>query len=183
MAIRVKTQWHQETNKTPEDIGSVLAFNTWKVAVQAVDHIGDEDFHFETVPQRFAVLEEFLVFLIQVTDRWAHQHWDDDKRRRLITAMVLRLAETLQDNQTDWIGPADYRTIFIDRFNQRAVEYADFAFTDNEPGYQFRRYLGERVMAVMGEKTGNRWVIDQVMDIEIPEALKTAAKSFQGLVA
>jgi hypothetical protein len=34
----------------------------------------------------------------------------------------------------------------------------------------------------MGEKDGNRWVIDQVMDIEIPEALKTVRRGFRGLV-
>ncbi|CAK0781697.1 conserved hypothetical protein [Gammaproteobacteria bacterium] len=181
MAIRVKTKWHKSENKSIEDIASVLAFTTWKVSVQAVDHIGDENFKFETTQDRFAVLEEILLFLVQVIDRWAHEWIDDIERERLVTAMVLRLATTIDENQNDWVGAGDYRSRFITRFNERARDYAEFSFSQGEPGYQFRRYLGERVLAVMGEKDGNRWVIDQIMEVEIPETLKTMRRSFRGL--
>ncbi|CAK0740162.1 conserved hypothetical protein [Gammaproteobacteria bacterium] len=181
MVIRVKTKWHKAENKTVEDIASVLAFTTWKIGVQAVDHIGDENFRFETIQDRFVVLEEFLIFLIQVVDRWAHERMDDAERERLVTTMVLSLATTLDENQTDWVGMGDYRSRFITRFNERVRNYAEFSFSQDKPGYQFCRYLGERVLAVMGENNDNRWVIDQVMDVEIPGAIKVIRRGFQGL--
>lgn len=182
MAIHVKTKWHKAENKTIEGMASVLALNTWKIGVHAVDHLGDENFQFKTTQDRFAVLGEILIFLVQVVDRWSHPRMDDAERERLITAVTLQLAATLDENQNDWIGTGHYRSDFLIRFNERAREYADFSFSQADPGYQFRRYLGERVLAVMGEESGNRWVIDQVMEIEIPEALKTMSRVFHGLV-
>ena len=182
MAIRVKTKWHKSENKTVEDIASVLAFTTWKVGVQAVDHVGDENFQFENTRDRFVVLEEFLIFLVQVLDRWAHEQMDDAERERLITTTVSRLAATLDENQKDWVGAGDYLSPFLTRFNERAQGYAECSFTQDEPGYQFRRYLGERILAVMGENGRNRWVIDQIMEVEIPDALKVMHRGFQGLI-
>jgi hypothetical protein len=64
--------------------------------------------------------------------------------------------------------------------NQRAADYAEFSFADEEPGYAFRRYFGEHVRAVMGEKD-NQWITDQVMDIEVPEAMKPLRKAVRDL--
>ncbi len=185
MALRVKTKWHKSENKSLEDIASVLAFTTWKVGVQAVDHLGDEDFTFESTQDRFAVLGEVLIFLVQIVDRWIHEEWKDDAERgQLVTALVMRLASTWHENQNDWVVAGEYREPFIVLFNERAQEYAEFSCSQQEgPGYPFRRYLGAKVLAVMGEKSINRWVIDQVMDIEVPEALKTLQRGFRGLFA
>lgn len=181
MAIHVKTKWHKTDNKTIEDFASVLTITVWKVGVQSLDHIGDENFQFKTVQQRFAVLTEILIFLVQVIDRWTYERITDDERHRLITALVLQLAATIDENQNDWLEKGDYQTPFLTIFNERAHEYASFNFVNDAPGYQFRRYLGERVLAIMGIEQGNRWVIDQVMDIEIPDALKILQRSLHGL--
>ena len=61
-----------------------------------------------------------------------------------------------------------------------AADYAGFSFTDGEPGYAFRRYFGENVRAVMGERD-NQWITDQVMDIEVPEAMKPLRKAVNDL--
>ena len=39
------------------------------------------------------------------------------------------------------------------------------------------RYFGERVMSAMGPAFTNRWVIDQVMDIQGPEAYEKFKKA------
>ena len=181
--MRIKTKWHKKDR--PKDVGEiagVLAPITWRVAVRAVDHIGDEEFKFESGELRFQVLEEFLAFLVQVLDRMAYDRMEDEERSRLITAVALRLADTFEENQRDWVGPGDYRGTFIDKLNERVQDYADFSYGEDGPGYQFKRYLGDKVLAIMGGKDINRWVIDQVMDIEIPEALKTISKGFNDLM-
>ncbi len=183
MAVRVKTKWHTSGDKSVEDIASVLAFTAWKVGVHAVDHIGDENFRFERNQDRFAVLAEILIFLVQIIDRWVHEAWGDGaERRHLVTALVMRLTETLNENQNDWVGKDDYRGRFVALFNERTHEYADFSCTKEGPGYQFRRYLGAKILAVMGEGGSNRWVIDQVMEIEVPDVVKTMHRSLRDLI-
>jgi len=179
MAIHLKTQWHKSEKKSIEDVASALAFNIWRLSVHTVDHIGDEEFQFETAQIRFSVLEEVLIFSVQVVERLAYGQMEDELRRRLITAMVLHLANTIDENQKDWIGQGEYRSSFIEKYNERSADYATFSFLENQPGYSFRRYLGDRVLSEMGNK--NRWVIDQVIEIEIPELLKGIIKSFEGL--
>ena len=41
-------------------------------------------------------------------------------------------------------------------------------------------YFGENVRAVMGERD-NQWITDQVMDIEVPEAMKPLRKAVSDL--
>ena len=75
----------------------------------------------------------------------------------------------------------DYKEPFIQLMNERMGEYAGFTFDDGEPGFQLRRRVGEHVQEKMGEKD-NKWVTDQVMDIEIPDALKTFKKVTRNLL-
>jgi hypothetical protein len=51
---------------------------------------------------------------------------------------------------------------------------------DGEPGYAMKRYFGECVSAVMGEKD-NQWITDQVMEIEVREALPPLNKALKEL--
>jgi len=182
MAMHIKTKWHKHQDKTVEDSASVLGVNIWKIAVHMVDHIGDENFQFSNTEERFVVLEEILIFLVQIVDRLSYAIHNDNERHNLVTALVLSLAVNLEENQSEWLGNGDYRKRFLDRFNDRAQEYANFTFEEEQPGYQFQRYLGERVLTIMGEKNLNRWVMDQIIDIEIPEALKTLRRVWQGLM-
>ena len=42
-------------------------------------------------------------------------------------------------------------------------------------GYAFLRYLGEKVALAMAA-TDSKWVLEQVVDVEAPEAIKTLKK-------
>jgi hypothetical protein len=86
--------------------------------------------------------------------------------------VVLRLAELVQENSAEMFGSEDYRSPFIEKFNQRAAEYSELGFSDEGPSYPFLRHLGYQIQCVMGESQENRWVIDQVMDKDGPEVYK-----------
>ena len=61
-------------------------------------------------------------------------------------------------------------------------EYSNFTFEQgNQPGFQVRRCVGEHVRDVMGEKD-NKWIPDQVMDIEIPDAMKAFKRVTRGVL-
>ena len=86
---------------------------------------------------------------------------------------------TCRRTWTIWPAP-DYRGVFIDVLNERMGDYAEFSFSDGQPGYAFKRYLGEKVTDSMGPKD-RKWISDQVMEIEVPDMLKSLNKGLGDL--
>jgi len=176
--IRVKSRWNDKgRERTADDTGSVLGFNLWRIAGANVLHLENEGFQTDTYNQRLDVVAELLGFFVHVVDRMtSEKEYSEDERRDLITALALNLAKTMHDNRMDVNEEKkDYKAQFIQLLNERMAEYADFAYDGNEPGFQMRRRCGEHVTEVMGEKD-KKWVTDQIMEIEIPDALKTFKK-------
>ena len=181
--MRIKSKWHKKRPKTPEDLASATGFIGWRLATHHVDEIEAAGFDIETQQQRFDILREFLIFLIQAADRIVHTRLSDDDRSRFITALALHMAGTLEDNLRDYQGSGEYRRAFIERLNQEIPDYAELAYGEDGPGYRFLRYFGEKVLAIVGVKDANRWVIDQVMDVEAPAAIKSLTKTMDDLMS
>ena len=123
-----------------------------------------ERFDYSSDQQRLNVITEYLLFQVQIVDRLTHNQFGQEERRQLITSLVTRLAEHVQENGQELLGEGDYRSAFIDKFNQRSDEYAQFGFDQDGPSYPFMRHLGYEIQMLMGAEKENRWVIDQVMD-------------------
>jgi hypothetical protein len=183
MRLRVKNKWQDKNReRSIEDTAGVIAFNLWKIASANVLNLENEGFQTDTQSQRIDVIEELVAFYVSLVDRLAaDREYDEDRRRRLIVAMAMSLAKTVKDNRVDFDGEGDHSRAFVELLNERMSEYAGFAYSDGEPGFQLRRRVGEHVQAVMGEKD-NKWVPDQVMDIEIPDALKVFKRVVRGLI-
>jgi len=185
--IRVKSKWNdKDKERSAEETGSALGFNLWRIAGANVLHMENEGFQTDTYNQRLDVIAELVSFFAHIVDRMtAEKEYSDEDRRDLITAMALNMAKTMHDNRRDVnegeAKQADFRAEFIELMNQRMAEYATFTFDEGEPGFQLRRRVGEHVTAKMGEKD-NKWVTDQVMDIEIPDALKTFKRVARNLL-
>ncbi len=186
MKIRVKSKWNDKNReRSAEEIGSALGFNLWRIAGANLLHMENEGFQTDTYNQRLDVIAELVAFFVHVVDRMtAERDYDEEKRRELVTALALNLAKTMHDNRRD-VNPddqdSDYKGEFINLLNQRMAEYAGFSFDGDQPGFQLRRRVGEHVRDKMGEKD-NKWVTDQVMDIEIPDALKTFRRVAKNLL-
>lgn len=178
MRIRVKSKWNdKKRERTPTEVGSALAFNLWRIAGANVLNLENEGFQTDTQSQRLDVIAELVAFFVHVVDRMlATREYTDDDRGELITALALNLAKTMHDNRMDFVEEnergTDYKGQFIDLLNARMAEFAEFSFQDNEPGFQLKRRVGDHVTAVMGDKD-KKWITDQVLDIEIPDAMKT----------
>ena len=111
MALRIKSQWHNEdAERSLDEIAGALAFNGWRIAMDKAIHLHGEQFLYSDDRQRLAVIAEYLVFIIQLVDRMSHEPLEDDDRRELITALALRLADHLQENSKDLLGDDDYRS-------------------------------------------------------------------------
>jgi hypothetical protein len=175
--IKIKSQWFQTgTAKTPQQNASAMAFITWRVAQNMLKQMRSASFDIDVGEQYFAFTREVLVFLTQVLDRMAFQQMGLEGRTEFVTALVKRVAEVLEENEDGLLGaPPEGQTshynIFIDLFNELAGHYADFGFDEHGPDFAFVRYLGHRIEALMPAKD-QRWVVDQIMGIEVPEAVK-----------
>ena len=181
--MRIKSRWHNKNRpKTPEDLAGTLAFISWRIAAEGVKHMENEGFVFKEDSHYLGLIEEFLAFLIQLTDRFAFEHLSEDSRQRFVTTLALKLADTLQDNAIDLFGPGDYRARFIDKLNQRLDDYAEFGFSQESLNYSALRYFAACMKEVL-EETQNRWVIEHIIEIESPNAFTTLKKGVASLFA
>lgn len=181
--MRVKSKWSNKgRERSLAEIGGAAAFILWRIAQQGTLNLENEGFQTDTHAQRLDVIAEFLAFLVHVADRMKAEALEQEERQEFITSLARHLADQMQINRSDVQGKGDYRTDLVKLLNERAADYAEFSMTGSEPGYAFKRYFGENVRAVMGEKD-NQWITDYVMDVEVPEALKPLGKAMRELFA
>jgi len=175
MAIRMRTKWHTRGPKSIEDRAGVVGFNIWKIANESWKHMEKEGFRPGEDRQIVTLMTEMMAFLMQVSDRLVYGQLPEDERSRFMNALGQHLAKTMQTNMLDMFGPGDYTREFIANLNARLVDYSEFDFADYQPSYAMLRYLGDK-MAVAMSGTDSKWVIEQVIDIEAPEALTRIKK-------
>lgn len=180
--MRIRSHWNKKNKeRSLEEIAGALAFIEWRIAAKALLDLENEGFQTDTQLQRLDVLQELCAFLIHVTDRLVHDTMDGEERQRFIVALALKTADTYHDNRIDSEGRGkDFRKPFIEVLNARMSDYAEFVFEDRKPGYAFKRYLGEAVTGKMGERD-KKWISEQVMEIEVPDMLKTLEKGLKDL--
>lgn len=196
-AMRIKSRWFSgdgaPVHKSAGQQGSAMAFIVWRVAVNTLKRMRAADFDIDVGTPYFAFLREVLVFLAVVADRVAHERMPPEQRAEFVVALVRHVARHLQENADDLLGPvapgeAGHGDRFIDLYNELAGHYAEFGAAAGpaapeagfEPGFAFVRYLGVRLEPALPEHH-RRWVLDQVMAIEAPEALGIVQRSMREL--
>ena len=172
----IKTRWrNRKGTRTLAERAGVIGANLWKIALEVFKHMEKEGFRFGSDRQVTGVLAEFIAFLVQLTDRMVYGRLSDTDRATLIGAMVGHLATTMENNQLDLFGPGDHRAPFIRMLNSRFEEYSVFEYADQEPGYACLRGFGAKVSDAMAS-SDNKWVVEQMMEIEAPEMVRVVRK-------
>ena len=184
MAVRIKSKWHRSKRsrrnivgssqpKTVEDLAGVVAFNIWKIAKDIFTHMENEGFRFAEDRQVTDIMIELIAFMIQIADRMVYGRLAEDERAKFVTALAKHLGQSMLENQLELLGPGDYLPAYIETLNNRFGEYAECTYTQEEgPGYAFRRLLGDYISRIMAS-SDNKWVVEQIMDIEAPKAVNT----------
>jgi len=181
--MRVKTVWfRKEGGRAPAEVATVVASTLWRLADKLVDNLSKADYDIVTPARGFKILAEVLAFGLHVTDRYAHAKLPADERAALVQGVGVRLGQLMEDNVRKLVGPdgRDYRAEFIDMLNRRGDDYAGFDFPEHGASFPALRYLGAQIREAMDEHD-QHWVMDQVMDIEMPEVLGTLRKTLEGL--
>lgn len=186
MTVRIKRHWFRdEGERGPADAASAMAAAIWKTSVHGLQAVRKARFAVEVGMPFVGVLAEFLAFLITAADRIAYRHDDGDWRRAFTTALATRLAEIYQDNLDYLVGSAgdgEQKRRFIDLVNARMGEYAEFEYAEDGPDFGFRRYFGSRIEAMLGDPDDRRWVLDQIMSVQAPEAVEVVERGLRGLL-
>lgn len=182
MAVRLKTKWHRskrsERNrrgsrapKKLEDLSSVIAINIWKLAKEAFIHMEKEGFRFREDQQAIGFVSEFIIYQLHIADRMMYGLVTEDERNAFINATAKYLTQSVVENQTELLGTGEYSESFINLMNERLANYAECGFENDEPGYDFTRYLARNIADVM-QVTDEKWVVEQVMDVEAPAVVE-----------
>jgi hypothetical protein len=172
----VKTRWRKKgAPRTLADRAGVIGANVWKIALEIFRHMEKEEFRFGSDRLVTDVMAEFIAFLVQLADRALYGRLSDADRATLIGETARHLAATMENNQRDLLGAGEYRKPFIDLLNARFEEYAGFDYPGGEPGFPCLRFFAAKVSDVMAA-SNNKWVIEQIMDIEAPEMVRLIKK-------
>jgi hypothetical protein len=177
----VKTRWRKKGERTLAERAGVIGANVWKISLEIFKHMEKEGFRFGSDRLVTDVMAEFIAFLVQLADRAVYGRLGEADRAALIGEVVRHLAATMENNQQDLFGPGEYRKPFIDLLNARFGEYAGFEYPGGEPGYPCVRFFAAKVSDVMASGD-NKWVIEQMMDIEAPEMVRLVKKLIEQTV-
>lgn len=183
MAIRLKTKFHAKGQRSPATLASVVAVLAWKLAIESIKRMRKADYDIDPGRQYFDFVCEFLAFLAVSADRVAYRELDEDARVEFTTVLTRNIGRFVEENNIMLLGgavPGESQRHFIDLFNRRAAEYAEFDYDEKGPDFGFRRFFAACLRDVLPEKD-KLWVVDQAMDIEAPEALKMLEKTLAGL--
>ena len=172
----VKTRWRKKgAPRTLAERAGVIGANVWKISLEIFKHMEKEGFRFGSDRLVTDVLAEFIAFLVQLADRAVYGKLSEADRATLIGEVAGHLAVTMENNQLDLLGPGEYRKPFIALLNARFGEYAGFECPGGEPGYPCVRFFATKVSDAMAS-SDNKWVVEQIMDIEAPEMVRVIRK-------
>lgn len=181
MRIRIKTKWsNKEREVSAEEIVGVLAFNAWKIGMNAMLEIENNEFDVDRQMQRVAIISEIQILLVHALDRIVYESVNDEDRMILITTFAKKLSDHVHDNARDFQGPGDYRTPFIEKLNERMEDYAGTKW-DNEnkvPGFSMGHEFATHITNELGPRD-NKWALDYIQQVLLPEIMQTFNKTLQ----
>lgn len=182
LVSRTRDKWKNKNRpKSIADNAIALAYIMWQLALNGAKNLHLEDFRYDTDAQRVGVAEEYLALLVHLSDRLMCDALDHAQRNEFVSTAALAAARHVQRNKEEIMGRGDYRGPFLEKINRRANEYASCTLAQDEPGYQMLRTIGAHVQDIMGSDQTNKWVIDQVMEIDAPAMFASLRKSLNNL--
>lgn len=184
MAARIRTRWHNKSRpKSIETIAGAMGMNIWKMASATANKMYNEGFNFKNNAQLLDLIGEFVIFLLQLSDRIAYQQLDEEQRQRFTQALASHLIGTMVENQVEELkgDMGEYQQVFVEKLNHHLDGYAEFAANGGEPSYQMLRYFGTLCDGVVGG-SDNKWVIEHVMEVEAPPLIKQTREGMEKLL-
>ncbi|MDK9713255.1 MAG: hypothetical protein OEL86_03950 [Sulfuritalea sp.] len=184
MAVRIRSTFHTGGKpRSMTELAGVIAVLGWKLAIDSIKRMREAEYDIDIGDAYFDFVCEFMVFLALAADRIAYRELTPEQRMEFTTALAQRMAAAVDDNREMLlydVAPGKCHAYFLDLFNRRGPEYGDHGYTEQGPDFGFRRCFAACLKEVLPEKD-RLWAVDQVMEIESPEAIKALEKTLAGL--
>jgi hypothetical protein len=184
MAIRIRSSFHSRTMPRSEaELASVVAALAWKLAQASLKRMRAASFDIDLGRAYFDFVCEHLAFLAHLADRIAYRELDAPAREAFTRALAGCLAQLVEENGDMLLGTAEAgwcQRHFLDLFNAAGGDYAECSYGSGGPDFAFRRCFATRVQAGLPLKD-RLWVADQVMEIEVPEDVRTLEQTLASL--
>ena len=184
MALRLRNSFHSGRPRGMAEHASVIAMLAWKLGQESITRMREADYDIEVGRGWFDFVCEYLVFLTLAADRIAHDDLDAEGRAEFTVALVKRLAQMVEEAREALLPdllPGEAGRNFLELYNRRSDEYADFGFDATGPDFGFRRCFAACIKETLPEKD-RLWAVDQVMEIESPEAIRMLQKTLLGIL-
>ena len=177
--MRTKTHWFRPRDEQqPEEVGAAASIRAWRVATAAVRTLSEDGPITDRTGGHLALVEELLLFAVQYTDRLAWlRGLADESRRRLVEAMVKRLADGIRDNGSN----PDAGRAFLARAGERLNEYARITYAGEDPGFPAYNLLGQRGCDA-SDRPRDLWLHGRLTEVEGPEMVADLRPVIGGLL-
>ena len=179
---RIRTGWKNKNKVISiEDFANALSAICWRIALNAAKNLHEQDFVYENDQQRVGVIRQYLYFFVHCADRLMFEQLDDAERVRFVTTLSGDCHRHYRQNSIETIGFSIGDRVYINDLNAISGALAAFRFVNNIPSYEMYRLLGARIQDIMGQSQINKWVMDQIMDVDGPNAYDLFYQSFRKL--
>ncbi len=176
---RIRTGWkNKQRQVSVGEFANATSAICWRMALNAAKNLHEQDFVYENDIQRLGVIREYLYFFIHCADRLSYPSLTQEAREEFITKLSVDCRRHYVQNAREITGRQIDAENYVEELNQTASGLSGLNFLDDGPGYDMYRMLGSRILDIMGETQTNKWVIDQVMEIDGPNAFEIFNKSF-----
>ena len=183
--MRIQNTWRESQESVSiEDNAIASAYLCWKIALARAKELYIQDFDYESDEQRVAVIREYLFFLVHVTDRLTYTTFQFEERIEYIQKLANETARHYQRNAEELFEPGfNHTKIYLSGLNERINEYGTLSFENSTPGYQMLRCFGNQLQQQMSSTQSNKWVIDQTIEIDAPQAVISLKKGITSLLS
>jgi len=181
--MRVNKRWNQKSRpRSNAQMANVIAAAIWKLAAQVVLNLENENFETTTQGQRLDIMDELVIFLVHMADRYVFAQTSAHNRGEFISVLVKDLARMLEESRNDVGQIGDHQFAFVEKTNLRTAEYAEYNFSPEEgASFAMRCLLGAYIMEMMGARD-NKWIPDYIIGREAPTVEATLRQTLTGLV-
>ena len=123
-----------------------------------------------------------MSFQIHLVDRLLFlDKTTDNERIAVVNNLGKQSSRIMQENCEDLFGLGDYKKGYINTLNMRSSEYSEFEFSKQGSNYSIFRHLAKKIQDAMGLSQTNKWVMDQIIDIDAVEVYKKIVEVYDSL--
>ena len=176
---RIRTAWkNKDRTISIKELANALSAICWRLSLNAAKNLHEQDFHFSSDEQRLHVIREYLFFLIHCSDRLIHERFELPDRYTFISCLSQYCLRHYVENARELLARETDFQKTTESLNQTMRKLSECRFSEHRPGHEMLKFLGLSIQGILGHDQVNKWVLDQVIQIDGPNLFELFSQSF-----